>query len=46
MAGEGDSEVWSDLEAPVGALAIGPGQIGRNCFANKVIELSVSEHRG
>ena len=45
MAGEGGGDVRADLEAPVGALVVGSRQIGRDRFANEVIELGVSEHR-
>ena len=45
MAGEGGGDIRARFETPVGALAIRPRQIGRDGFANKVVELRVSEHR-
>ena len=45
MAGEGGGDVRADLETPVGALVIGARQVGRDRFADKVVELGVSEHR-
>src|ERR1700677_139028 len=45
MAGKGGGDVSAYLKAPVWALLIGARKIGRNGFADKVIELRVSEHR-
>ena len=43
MTGEGGGDIQAGLEPPVGALAIGPGQVGRDRLADKVVELGMSE---
>jgi len=43
MAGEGGGDIRAGLETPVGTLAIRARQIGRDGFANEVVELRVSE---
>src|SRR5271170_2548397 len=45
MAGEGGRDVRSELEAPVGALAVGSGQVGLDGLADQFVELSVGEAR-
>ena len=45
MAGEGGGDVGAELEAPVRALAVGSGQVGRDRLADEIVELGVGEDR-
>ena len=45
MAGEGGGDVRADLEAPVRALPVRSGQVGRDRLADEIVELGVGEDR-
>ena len=45
MASEGGGDVRADLKAPVRALAVGAGQVGRDRLADEIVELGVGEDR-
>ncbi len=45
MAGEGGGDVRADLEAPIRALPVRSGQVGRDRPADEIVELGVGEDR-
>ena len=45
MAREGGGDVRAELEAPVRALAVRSGQVGRDGLADEIVELGVGEDR-